>query len=167
MKVGDILEFKRSGLISGVLGGLLRMFEPDWDFWGWHLAIVWQRSYLGWYVLEARHGVEINYFTNKFLKENTRAYKWLEESPTKDKMGEFLTSHVSKSYDVLIYFWTTLQYLIRHYFNHRIPRLLDDRYTCWELVAEFCEVMGKPCQSKYDCPIICDMLRNFQSVGDK
>ncbi len=167
MNRGNIIEFKRKGFISWFLGGLLKLFERDWDMYGWHLAIAWEKAYDGWYILEAlAFGTEINYYSNKFLERNTRCWKWLDEPPTTKEMGEFLESHINKKYDVVIYFWTTLQYLIRHYFNHRIPKLLDDRWTCWELVADFCESMGKPIQSRFDCPLITDILRNFQFVGD-
>lgn len=159
MTRGDIIEFKRQGFVSALLGGFLKLFERDWDGWGWHLAIAWEAAHDGWFILEARHGVEINYFPNRFLKENTRFYRWLSVPPTMRKMNKFLSEHAGKSYDVTVYFWTALQYLIRHYFNHRIPRLLDDKFTCWELVFEFCDIMGKPVSSKYDCPILIDFIK--------
>ena len=159
MDKGYILEFKRQGIVSTILGGLLKLFERKWNGWGWHLAVIWERTYDGWYVLEARHEVEINCYTDKWLRANTRNYKWLDSPPENEKFNKFLEDHTGKSYDVAIYFWTALQYLIRHFFNHKIPRLLDDRFTCWELVFEFCEEMGKPIGSKYDCPIITDFLR--------
>ena len=160
MKRGDVVIFKRSGFISFVIGSLIKFFEKWWDFWGWHMAVVWQEAHGGWYILEAMgQGVKINYYTDKFLAEKTRIYTWLDEEPTEEKMGKFLAGHINKRYDVAIYFWTALQYLIRHYFNHRIPRLLDERFTCWELAFAFCEEMGKPIGSKYDCPIITDFLK--------
>ena len=162
MKRGSLIEFKRKGPVSFILGGILKLFERDWDGWGWHLAIAWEKAYDGWYILEALHGVEANYYSQHYLDYNTRSYSWLDKVPTLKKMQVFLDSHINKKYDVAIYFWTTLQYLIRHYFNHRIPRLLDDRFTCWELVFEFCAEMDKPIGSKYDCPIITDALSAFK-----
>ena len=159
---GYIVEFKRKGLLPAILSKILRLFERDWDGWGWHLAIVWEESKLsdGWYILEALiNGVEINYYSNEYLSDNARIYKWLEKAPTKKALARFLQSHITRKYDVGIYIWTTLQYLMRHYFNRKIPRLLDERYTCWELVFEFCEEMGKPISSKYDCPLVTDFLK--------
>ncbi len=161
MKRGDIIEFKRQGFVSTILGGVLKLFERDWDGWGWHLAIAWlQVGDLGWHILEATEdGVETNFYFNSWLKDEVRTYKWLDKVPSQKKMNKFLEGHLNKKYDVVIYFWTTLQYLIRHYFNHRIPRLLDDRFTCWELASEFCDEMGKPWESRYDCPMITDFLK--------
>jgi len=168
MKVGDIIEFRRRGLVSGLLGGILGLFERDWDGWGWHMGVAWQDSKVGdsnvgWYVLEALSGgVEVNFYTSQYLEENTRGWQWLEESPSRERMDKFLSDYVNKKYDVVVYFWTMLQYLVRHYFNRRIPRLLDERYTCWELAFWFCREMGRPIQSIYDCPLISDAIRAFK-----
>lgn len=140
------------------------MLDKEWDGWGWHLAIAWEKSTIedSWYILEARQdGVEINLYPTLFLKSQTRMYQWLDKQPTKKQLKSFLGTHLGNKYDVTIYFWTSFQYLIRHFFNHRIPRLLDNRYTCWELVFEFCEAMGKPISSIYDCPIIADAVKVF------
>lgn len=167
IKRGYIVEFKLRGFAFRVLASLLKFFERDWDKWGWHLAIAYEKSGDGWYILEARAGgTEINYYPNFYLKEHTRSYQWLDKEPRKKRMAEFLALYQGKKYDVAIYFWTTLQYLIRHYFNHRIPRLLDDRFTCWELVSEFCEHFGKPIESKYDCPMITDILGKLRNQDE-
>ena len=160
MKRGDIVEFKREGIASAVLGSVLKIFERDWDAWGWHLGIAWEETNGGWYILEALgSGVETNIYLDEYLKENTRNYSWLDDEPSQQKLLEFLTDHLNQKYDVAVYLWTSLQYLVRHFFNHRIPRLLDERWTCWELVFEFCEDMGKRIGSKYDCPMITDFLK--------
>ena len=157
---GYIIEFKRTGLTSAILGSLLKLFERSWDGWGWHLAIAWEQAYDGWNILEATEdGVEINYYSDKYLDENTRAYQWLTKVPSRKAMGEFLKSHINKKYDVAIYFWTALAIIIRHYFNHPIPKLLDDRFDCWELSAEFFAEVGEPIQSKYDVIIITDIIK--------
>lgn len=162
MKPGDMIEFKRRGFMAWFLGGLLRLFERDWDGWGWHVAITWQRSATGWYILEAvARGVTINFYSNIYLAENTRFHTWLDDNPDDAMMKTFLQGHIGKRYDVAIYPWTAAQYLVRHYFNRRIPRLLDDRYTCWELAAAFYDYMGKPVHSKYDCPMLPDILRTI------
>lgn len=160
MKEYDLLVFKRKGFVSGILGAILKHFEKDWDGWGWHVGIVWGlHDRGGWLVLESLGGgPEINWYSEDYLRNCTRSYTWLDDKPSNWKITAFLPDHIGKKYDVAVYFWTALQYLIRHYFNRRIPRLLDDRYTCWELAAEFFEAMGKPIHSKYDCPMLPDML---------
>lgn len=163
MKRGDILEFKRKGFVSKVLGDLLGFFERDWDKFGWHLAIAWDKAYGGWYILEATAlGQKINYYSDEHLAENSRSWNWLDKTPGTKQMGKFLESHIDKSYDVGIYFWTTFAIIFRHYFNHPIPKLLDNRFSCWELVQSFAEDMGKPIISKYDVVIISDMIRAFK-----
>lgn len=164
IKRGYIVEFKRGGFVSKFLGSILKLFERDWDGWGWHLGIAWGDDFNGWYVLEALSGgVEMNYYSDEYLRENTRVWKWFDKPPLKKKMGKFLLDHINENYDVGVYFWTLAQYLIRHYFNRRIPRLLDNRWTCWELAFWFCREMGKPIQSIYDCPLISDAIRVFKN----
>jgi len=57
--------------------------------------------------------------------------------------------HLGKRDDIAIYFWTSLQYILRHYFNRRIPRLLDDRQAlqrraaCWRISAIFTRRWGR------------------------
>jgi len=164
MKRGDIVEFKVGGRTSGILSRILKFFERDWDRWGWHLGIAYEKSYDGWYIMEATgEGTQTHYYPTWYLEKYTRSYKWFDRVPNKKKMAKFREGYVGKKYDVAVYFWTALQYIIRHYFNRRIPRLLDDRFTCWELVGDFCEYMGKPIQSKYDCPILTDILKELKN----
>jgi len=145
---------------SWFISRALKLFERWWDGWGWHLSIAWKKAGNGWYILEATgDGVEVNFYRNKYLFTDTRIYQWFATPPTRKVMDKFYREHIGKKYDVAIYFWTALQYLFRHFWNKRIPRLLDDRYTCWELVFEFCDEMGKPLGSKYDCPIITDFVK--------
>jgi hypothetical protein len=160
MKVADIVEFKRKGFMSWFLGGLLKLFNPSWDGYGWHLAILWQPGYDGWYILEATgQGVRKNWYDRTYLQKNTRIWSWLDEAPLDGYMKTFLARHINKRYDVGIYFWTALAVIIRHYINRPIPKLLDDRFSCWELVQEFTSAMGKPILSPYDVVIITDIIR--------
>ena len=160
MNRGDIVEFKQIGFASAVLGRLLKLFEQDWDGWGWHLAISWEQAWDGWYILEALvNGVEINYYPNKYLAKNTRQWKWLDNPPTREQQSKFLASHIMKKYDIAIYFWTSLAIIARHYFNHPIPKQFDNRFDCWELTAEAMAEWGKPIVSKYDTIIITDIIR--------
>jgi hypothetical protein len=160
----DIVEFKREGLASTILGAVLKVFCPSWDGWGWHLAIAWEKAYDGWIIFESTgSGVGLNLHYQKELSKKTRCYGWLDCLDEK-KMNESYQNHIGKKYDVAVYFWTAAQYLFRHFWNRRIPRLLDDRFTCWELVSEFCEEMGKPIESKYDCPMLPDILQNIKGT---
>jgi|TARA_Y100000310_G_scaffold16579_2_gene16541 hypothetical protein len=162
LKVGDILVFKRKGKTAAVLSLLIKVFEPKWDRWGWHTAIVTSVNRAGdiW-IIEGTSPKS----TGRELEEgeNVRVYRVFTELD-RDKtfnrdMHITVISHINKPYDVAIYFWTALQYTIRHFFNHRIPRLLDDRYTCWELVCSICRDLDKPINSKYNCPMLPDILK--------
>lgn len=158
MKIGDILEFKRSGPVSWIVGNLLWLFEPWWDKWGWHLAIVCAIDKQGkvW-IAEGTAPVSRRRVIRN--DEEYRVHQWLDLAVPPRKMLEVVQPYLGKKYDVQIYLWTALQYLVRHFFNHRIPRLLDDKYTCWELVFEICRDLGKGIGSKYDCPMITDFLK--------
>jgi hypothetical protein len=87
--------------------------------------------------------------------------------PTEAEWVRFFAAHLGKKYDVALYPWTTLQYFVRHWFNHRIPRLLDDRYTCWELEQEWEEMFNVTWGSKYDCPLITDLLREIMEPNKR
>lgn len=161
MKTNDIVEFKRKGFVSFVLGGLLKILVPSWDGWGWHLGIAWGAKADGWWILEAKaNGVVINWYPTRALL-NTRSHTWLDEVDGREKR-EFLLFHSGKKYDIAIYFWTALAIIIRHFWNRPIPKLLDNRFSCWELVAEYCAAMNKPIVSKYDVIIITDILKHFK-----
>lgn len=159
IKLGDIIEFKGRGTVYGVMSRLIKVFEWWWDRWGWHTAFICGKDERGWLICEAVYGgVQVGYLRGEY-----KVHRWFDEPPSQEEVDKYVEEVLGADYDVAIYFWTTLQYLIRHLFNHRIPRLLNDRYTCWELVWWFCRGMGKPIQSIYDCPMITDLLK---AVGE-
>lgn len=161
---GDILLFRRKGFVTGVLGWLLKRFERKWDGWGWHMAIAWQKSRLGYWILEAAgKGVRVHLVRNEEFETEIRAYRWLDKPASGDDLEDFMAENLDKGYDVTVYFRTMIQYLVLHFFNHSIPRLLDNRYTCWELVFFFARKMGKPIQSIHKYPILTDFLK---AVGE-
>ncbi len=157
LKPGDILLFKGAGSLWWFLSHLLRLFERLWDGWGWHLTYVSKIEAGKVWITEGVWPVSHEVLLSE--GREYRVYRVLPQPIDETKLSEFTASHLRKRYDVAIYFWTSLQYLVRHYWNHRIPRLLDDRYTCWELVEELCEEFGMSWGSKYDCPLITDFLK--------
>lgn len=168
MQKADIIEFKRGKFfsVSGILGNILKLFDHKWGGWGWHVAFAWEKTALGWYILEAtRLGVMINFYPNEYLSKNTRYWEWFMDYPEQDVMDNFAGEVVGKKYDVAVYFSTALQYLILrviewfqkkfipwHKFTISLPRILNDRWTCWELVFWFCRTMGKPIQESIGLP---------------
>jgi hypothetical protein len=160
---GDILIFKRKGFVSGVLGWLLKRFERNWVGWGWHMAIAWQEARLGYWILEAAgKGVRVNLIKEEVFKTEIRAYRWLGQPASGDDLEEFMVEELTKGYDAAVYIWTMLQYLILHFFNRSISRVLDNRFTCWELAFFFARKMGKPIQSIHKYPIITDFLKEVE-----
>jgi len=177
IKMGDILIFKRKGFVSGVFAWLLKQFKRKWDRWGWHMAVAWEESKYknGLWILEATSdGVRVGLLSEEKLKTEIKAYTWLDEPPSGEVMEKFMAEHLDKGYDVAVYFWTMAQYLLLKFVERvqrllhieakiSIPRVLDDRFTCWELAFRFCDEMGKPIQeavglkmSRY--PMITDFL---------
>lgn len=161
-QTGDCAVVRRRGFTGWFFGSLLKLFVPGWSGWGWHTGILWQELHDGWLVFEALgSGVTQTHYTQQCLEDDCRVYRWLNDAPSEDQLVKFQSGHTGKRYDIAIYFWTTLAVLIRHYINRPIPRLLDNRFSCWELVQEFYEEMGKPVVSKYDVILLPDLLRAF------
>jgi hypothetical protein len=158
IRPGDIIVFQGDGFLFEVLSRLLKLFERNYERWGWHTAFVFAQDSYGWIICEALvGGVTTNYLDTS---RSFRVYRWFASPPW--RLREFICQYIGCRYDILLYPWTAVQYLIRHYWNRPIPRLLDNKFTCWELVAEMCESMGKPIVSKYDCPIITDILKALE-----
>jgi len=155
--VGDILVFKGHGVVFQLLSRFLKLFERDYDRWGWHMAYV---SHIDKDVFIAESlgsGVQINLLTDR----EYQAYHWLDKVD-ENKLTAFTADHLDCNYDVAVYFWTMLQYLVLHFFNHSIPRLLDNRYTCWEFVFLMCREMGKPVQALHTYPMLTDFLKGIK-----
>jgi len=157
--IGNIILFERNkhDKIAFILTKLLKLFYKNYDGWGWHMGIVASRTTDGndYWILEATWPTSKLTLLSQMGKY--RSYQWLDVI-NMNKHYEFVNSHIGKKYDILLYPWTTIQYLFRHYWNKPIPRLLDDRFTCWELATEYCEFMGKRMVSKYDCPILPEIV---------
>jgi len=169
-----------------MLSLLLWVFFPWWNRRDWHMAIVWRRgrSQRGWWVMEALSpGVCLNYYTTEQLAAEWTSRHWL---PRMDRykreklMRAFFNEHINRKYDAAVYVLTLLQYLALravewlqktfipwHHFTISLWRVLDNRFTCWELAFAFCRHMGKPVQeaigkpaSRY--PLITDFIKAVQ-----
>jgi len=159
VKLGDIIEFKGSGPTYQVISRLLKLFERWWDRWGWRTAFVCGRSSNGPLICHAVGGKGVVVEPLAYNGGTWRVHTWFDKPPTQEAVDKYVNSVLGLKYDVAIYFWTMLQYVVRHFFNRRIPRLLDYRYTCWENVFFMCRQLGKPLASIYDCPLITDMIK--------
>ena len=165
MKRGDIICFKGKGLVFKVLSFILGLLNKDWrklEWKPWHMAYVDTDAggYVG-IVESVGSGVRRVVLQPCQLGEH-RVYRWFDETPDQSEISKFTTEHIGFNYDIAIYFWTTLAVIIRHFFNHPIPKLLDRQFSCWELVQSFTEAMGKPIASRYDVVIITDMVKALE-----
>ena len=146
---GEILNFKRGGFIASVLGWLIKKLDPEWDGWGWHLAIRYDDKYM----LEATgKGVKLSP-----IKGEYRTYKVLSYEPDNKQILEFLDKTYGAKYDTIVYVWTILWYIGQR-FNINVPRIINNRYTCWELVYYFCREMGEPICEQWEYPMINDFV---------
>ena len=179
MTVGDIVVFKGEGFLFKVLSGILCLFDSEWrrrEFKGWHVAFVsrfWDNHPI---ICEALAGG----VTENFLETDRelKVYQWFDYPVDPH---DFVDSHMGKKYDVAVYFHTMIQYLLLkgvewfqkkfipwHEFTISLPRILNDRYTCWENTFWFCRAMGKPIQeseglSATRYPMITNLLRALEN----
>lgn len=168
-RVGDTILFKGQGPLFAIFSLLLSLIVPAWRqlAWKpWHMARAVRKVPGGWLLFDALvDGVRERFYTDEQLTARTRWYPWLKAIPSQEYFAEFIQAHDGKAYDVGIYFWTMAQYIFRHFWNRCIPRLLDDRYTCWELQDEFDDGLGEPWNAPYDCVMIVDFLQACQKKG--
>jgi len=160
---GDLLLFSRNpeNKIAGILARFLRRLDRLWDGWGWHMAYVYDAPIDGSIIIaEAKIsiGVQlIKYADHKSLGD-VRAYRWID-SLILSELKTYTQMHMGCTYDMACYFWTGLQLLVRRLFGILIPRINNNKYTCWELVCDMTQSMGKPLQPVEVYPVITDIVK--------
>ena len=168
IKPGDILLFERNtgDKISKILSWLLRQLDGCWDGWGWHMGYVFEVSSDGsMAVVEAKigHGVKLIKYPDADSLGEVRAYRWIDDVDL-TVLENFTLARLGCAYDLGCYFWTGMQLLIRRFSDRLIKRIENDKYTCWELVSEMAQAMGKPLQPVPEYPLITDMTRILSGV---
>lgn len=149
---GDVLIFKRDGLISSVLSWLIQKIkEPNWDRWGWHMCPV--VDYNGNY-MDAQFP-KLNLSNIKDIKGKVRCYRVLYSPPPKYLIDAFLNNTLNTPYDIFIYLWTALWAL-----NVPIPRIINRSYSCWETTFAALECWGYDIDwTDLNYPFITDFLK--------
>ncbi len=167
LRRGDLVLFRGQGFLFSVLGFLVGLFDSAWRKYSpkpWHCAVVVktvENEPPLYYISEAWYPkVRERQFDP--TTEKCTIYRWLDTEPSYTEVDRFLGITEGCSYDVMIYFITALTYLVRHLYNKTIPRLLDDRFSCWEYLADFTFFSGKPLQAFYDVPFITDILESLE-----
>lgn len=168
----QIVAFKGNGFIFKTLSFFLGILSPRWrklEWKPWHLAPVvgWQKG--SPIIFEHRPPHNLVGFRTVYPEEDCLIYT-LPKSIDAKTLAGFLDKRLNKRYDVAAYLRTAAQYFVLHVFNHSIPRVLDERFTCWELTFEFARASGQPLQeccgktlSAY--PMITDFLAAMESLG--
>ena len=158
---GDIVLFKGHGFVFNIFSKLLSLLDPGWrklKWKPWHMGIVWGRFENDLLVAEGYSPISrLHYYSTEELAE-CRYYRRIENIDW-IKAQKFLRDYLGKRYDVQVYFWTTLGYLLRHYWGRPIKYFMDNRFSCWEFVYSFCLEMGYPLCDKFDFPMITDFLK--------
>ena len=166
MKSGDIIAFKGNGIIFRVLSFLLGRFDKDWrerEWKPWHLAFVveYHRREKRWAIAEAvATGVKISWLDE--IDNEYKVHSYFDKPILAIRMREFVADRLGEHYDIVAYIWTILQY-----FWPSFPRIINNRWTCWELAAYFCRVFGKPWQPLLRYPLITDFLRAMENNPPK
>jgi hypothetical protein len=168
LEPGDILIFKRNvdNRISTVLSRLLQLLERGWDRWGWHTGYVSQVSPDGTIItVEAviGKGVQTVVYPTFESLGDVRVYRWADELSL-NALEAFTEKHIGRQYDVVCYFWTSLQRILLQFSNYCIPRIHNDKYTCWELVSAMARAIEKPLQPISRYPLITDMERALEGA---
>ncbi len=152
-RAGDILLFKRTGLFAFILAWLIKhLKEPNWDMRYWHMAPVIANDL----IIDAQWPKLKRTRISDCLKREIRAYR-IMDLPAEDKLAGFAKEHIGRRYDWFVYILTTLAQLFRPMFD--FPRIIDLRFTCWEITFDFCDDMGLDISPPYNYPFITDFLR--------
>ncbi len=166
LKRGDLVLFKGNGFLFTTLSFLLCLFDSDWRKYSpkpWHCAFVSRvigESEPSYMIAEAWNPkVRERLFEPSI--EDCKIYRWLDREQTSTQIESFLAQTMGARYDISIYFLTSLQYLARHLWNRPILRLLDNRFSCWEVDCDAMLIFGRGLMSMYDCPMMPDMLRGL------
>ena len=161
---GDIVLFKGKGLIFSILSSILWIFDKEWrslKWKPWHTGFLTYKHGEYWELCESlRQGIKLTNLTD-YDPKTYRIYRWFKKEPASDLILKYLGTHLHKKYDIEFYFWCTLSYLFRHYFNRPIKYLLDNRFCCWENIYHFASHCKKPIGCKYDCPLITDLCKSL------
>jgi hypothetical protein len=155
IKVGDVVVFKGDGFLYQILSRILKLFEPEYDRFGWHMGFVCGNGCIAEALAK---GVCVNPLSD-YEKREYRVYRWLDTEPDVNKVMEFVAHHKGDRYDSLCYVLTFIQRAVYKLTKKQLPRLSDDSYTCWEWCEFFCTVFGKPWTMT--APLMFPLLTDF------
>lgn len=167
---GDIVEFKAAGKLNSAdfyLRRFLKWFEPNYDMWGWHLAIlVSYEQHNNWTILEAIWPkVKTTLLSEK--KEEFRVWRVARKEFDPAITDAYIKDHVGARYDVLVYFFTIMARLLKKHLHIRMPYYVDMRWMCWELARWFYVWHGVQVCSDSEYPLLTDFTLDKLSEEEK
>jgi hypothetical protein len=159
---GDILIFRRRGIVAAALSWIIqRIKEPKWDRWGWHMCpVVAPDTYLD----ATFPRLKLSKISDALAAgREIRCYRLLNREPEQALTDHFISDHLGKPYDCLIYLWTALAKLLRPWIP--VPRIINRFYDCWETAYDALDYWGFDMDaSEWEYPFITDFLR---AVGER
>jgi hypothetical protein len=172
--IGDTVMWKGGGFLRGILVPVLRIFEPHWDGWGWHLGkVVEIKSPSEIMILEAVWP-RVRISDLRTLSYNYKVYRVFNKKLNAKKVAQFAAEragHLNSDgswelgckYDAWVYVFTIIQHISTRVFHRVLPRIVDGAYSCWELAAEFDDHFGRPWPKTHDIqhqyPLITDFVK--------
>jgi len=94
---GDIIIFERAkkdyvGLIFSLI---LKLFNPKWEMYGWHMAFITERLSGDWVICEATWPcVRQNYLSK--MGRAYRVYRWFDKPPEQTAIYKFVSEYMGK-----------------------------------------------------------------------
>jgi hypothetical protein len=160
MQLGDVVVFKRKGLLAFFLAHTLWLFDKvflkrDWDKWGWHTAVVSDIDDDEVWILEA--AMPVSKETKLNLLSAFRVYSWLKSPVSERRWKGVIQKYTGKQYDWDAYISTLLTYPLAKIFKKSFT-FADDEYHCQELVNEVFDAYGEELLEDWQPVVITEIM---------
>ena len=179
MEPGYTVAFRGTGFAFKCLSCVLGIIEPGWrkrKWKPWHLAAASRKikagdqlpdketaSEDGWMLIEAVSPETGECFHSMSeLEAETKAYRWLEKPPDRERIEQFKNIYLGFPYGVLSYFGVIASYISRKWFRIKW-RIMDTEHMCWEVNSFFQRFMGKEYQRIWEYPMIHDIIAKLEA----
>lgn len=175
IKVGSIIAWRGNGFLFIVLSFILSLVDPAWRrrrWKPWHLSFVIKKlADDDWLICEAtwpRVRTMPLSVLDQIYKGDFRVIDWFGKPVSQGKVSTFVKERIGAKYDALVYVFTIIQYIIYKYSHIQLGRYNDGAYMCWEITAEFCEVMGEGWEStqtiEHKYPLISEFMNEVDAL---
>jgi hypothetical protein len=157
LRAGDFILTQGQGWLFQIVSCFLSKVEPSWrrlPFKPLHMSFaIDSRGFLfEGYFPEAR-----TRHISELPQGTYRVYRWFSEPLDPGRLAEFIKSREGARYDIDCYFWTFWFYMLKGWI--RLPRIINNRFTCWEICADLALWFGDPWDDMYSYPLITNFLK--------